>query len=350
MPRLIDDVVEVKPDDVKVLEPIELEWTKDKEGVYHHDHFCIVPSGGKFALEVTESKGKKARKATQACKGPLKVCKGFALDISEGRLVKTESGNWGAPPVPEVKPFKMPGHGRKLKLCPETTPEELAALGINPISEDDSAIINAACEAGAAAVEAVKAETIPEAVHVSSLVGAISILSREYPISALPPGSHFSQGGRFGTFIEMVGSDAKVEWDGKTTQWSGASPVKWAAERPIKTETKSPKQKAEPEIAVHKDGTISVNTSSTPATQKAPVTPKADKSIFGHHVKRVIMAMTVASFTAKEIASVVKAHHIDVAPARIATVMNYAKTGKEGDPAALTPDQLKQLKNVVGKK
>lgn len=341
MPRLIEeDFVEVKPDDVKVLEPLELEWIKDKEGVYRHDHFRIVPDGGKFVLEVKEGKGKKA-KTIQACKGPLKVCKGFASDISEGRLVKLESGNWGAPPRTE-------GELKTLGNLREQSISAVAATNPSGLPTDPCGNEIKSTDPDYAEASSVKTPAVEVAASIVGLSQAISLLSRKLPISCLPAGSHFCMDGRFGTFIEMIGLDAKVEFDGKTTQWSGASPVKWAAEKP-KVEVKVARQ-APAATETSKDGAASASAQAAAPKSVKTTIPQADKSIFGHHVKRVIMAMAVAAFTEAEIALVVKAHHLEVSPSRIALLKKRAINGEDGEPAALTPDQLKQLKNIVGKK
>lgn len=314
MPRLAEDAVEC----------IELEWTKEEDGSYRRDQFRIVPSGGKFALEVTEDKGKKS-KATGACKGPLKVCKGFALDISEGRLVKLDSGNWGTPPAaPEVK--SLPA----VQPAPSTPP--VAPIEPKPLSPP---------------VEPIKPADLPPLISIRQ---ACAILSRELPISSLPPGSYFTTvTGQFGRFVEMIGGDAKVELEKGSQAWSSASPVFWLPCK-VKGEVKTSPHKARAQSAEVKSSPLTSAEVKPGAAPKAPQAPRPDKSILGHHVKRVVMAMAVKAFTEAEIASVVKAFHLEVSPSRIALLRKRAINGEDGEPAPLTEEQVKQLKNIVGKK
>lgn len=491
-------------------ERIELEWIKDeKDGSYRHDQFRILPSEGKFALEIVEGNqtgplvlralkhivtfgpgrrlldvcyGPKAlplrtqvlailldrkingsskevqwgnfrklllstlsiegtciadedakfeEKAkrllsnkpsmTQACKGPLKVCKGFALDISEGRLVKLESGNWGSPPAapevktfPQVNPFMQQYQDAKAKH-----PDMLLLFRVGDVYEsfdDDADSLHkllgitltsrgktkmagfphhqlevylqkllkegqrvAICEQvqdpGNVPIKKVVTRVEPEPTDpcgnevkpndpdfaeainpvippLLSIAQACDILGRELPISSLPPGSHFvTSTGIFGRFIELIGMDAKVELEKGSQSWSNASPVYWLPCK-VKGEAKvsAPKVQAQPtEI---KPTLSSAATESRP--QATPTTPKVSKprgdGIFGQATKRVVMSMAVKGFTEEEIIKVTKHFNSEKSPSSIRGWSKSATRGKDGEPAALTPDQLKQLKSIVGKK
>jgi hypothetical protein len=318
MPQLIDD-----------LPPAELEWTKLEDGSYLHVEakegvkYHIVPSGGKFALEVTEpsaGKGRKGKvgKTIQACKGPLKVCKGFALDIVEGSLVKMESGNWGAPQVETPAPIKPS------PLTPPVAPIE--AVPLTP------------------PVEPIQPEPLTSIPTILGLSQAIALLSRQVQITQLPAGSHFSLDGKFGTFIEAIGGDAKVEVDGKTIQWSGDTAVLWAAARP-KAEPKAPKVKAEP-IEAPKEG-------KSPATSPKPqAAPKESKprsgGIFGFSLGKILRWCAKDGISLEEARKVLQAHNV-LDSIKDASIKNMYKDARIV-PAVLTPDQIKQLKAIVGKK
>lgn len=149
-------------------------------------------------------------------------------------------------------------------------------------------------------------------------------LNDRVSVGSLQPGQPFcSLDGRPGTFIEMVGHDAKVSFEGKTTQWSGMSPVRLTA----------PIQVADKTIA-----------NSTTVVRKPG---EVRKALFGHPPTRVVMWMGKNGYSPAQAAAVLAHYEIQSTTASIATFIRSGKKGDRGEVAPVTTEQADEIAAVV---
>ncbi len=347
MPKLIEETP---------IPTIPAEWTKEGKD-YKRGPYLIQPLGSKFALYDD---------GHPICKGPLKICQGFAADII-AQLLKLGSPIKVEPKVPKAKGKIVDrihaGGGIMVDIVEtKTTIEQAlesatkleaeAKEALAEVQEEIDPDNNDPIHSG----EPLPYEEIPIAhtLSHSPLKQAIALLSRPIQINQLPNGSHFSLDGRFGTFVEMVGNDAKVEWEGKAICWSGATTVKWAAELPKAVEKSPRKQQAESvptgEIAPVEKPKGDIKVVAHNAPPKALSKPRGN-GIFGFATKRVVMALAVRGWKEEEIVKAVNGHFkADVGASSIRGWSKNAINGKDGDPAALTAEQIKELESIRKKK
>lgn len=327
MPKLIEDATQV------------LEWTKGPDGQLlagsdgKKFRYAIEPEGSKFVLMVD---------GAPACKGPQKVCKGFAQDIADGKLVKLSSGNWGSPPAKaETAPKSKKGKQAKADITTAKGQKQFIAEAAKKLVEAPTGPIQ-------------RQETADEIIQQpGSIPAACRLLGQQHPICLLPPGSFFyTSTGQHGRFVEMVGGDAKVDLlNGNSQTWSNASPVYWLPCRVDSLKGKASRAKVEAQGQEGKEPAAASAPSPADKPQAAPKVAKPrTENIFGFSPTGVVRWCGKNGFSLDQVNKIVGHFSVNLSPSTLKIQFKAGQKGERGDPPVLTADQTKELNKIAGRK